>query len=438
MRKIYLLCAVVFALITYFTYYMFTDEKLSEDAKYWIAQAKPAQNIENNVFIHLMALGETNKEAYELHKRDYLEKVALAEERSLYVDEKVIYPRQLIAEGELPMNLYCFFGDKKCLEEIESNEGFLRQSLQARILVVEEFIENSASFDFEQLDSHSSIGNFDGFYAFNYLASLSVYFDILDGNTHRAEQTLFQHFALVRKVAESSLDLFSSVIFMVSIEQLFQPLLEKLVSSGHQFNSQSLELFSEIPMREISLQKLAISEFNMMYRAVTVYLQPSHFVEGELASDWATAIGYKPISTLNKIANFWKVKTVPKGTLKRHYLRTNKIAEAVTAKQGERDPFSIVLNNPRNFIGELLIEAATPRFIGVGYDYAATDLNLLLFKMLIQSQVTPIDVLIGRSEFEDPYTGSTPYLIDSELCYPAWKELDTEELKQEPICISIP
>ncbi len=437
MHKKKLIGAVRLVLLSYFCYYMLVDDELSKNAEYLLSHAEPTNNLDKNIFIHLAALSNNN---YETSKQRYIATSEKAILNPSEFDNQFTFPSLLIHQEELTSDLYCVFGEEGCLENITENKELLFDLLSERMLIAQEVILSQSKYDFKPLDPISTRGDFDGYLALNYLVGLQVYKNLLEGNTTRSEELLIKHFDFARKLAEGSLDMVSSVVFVVSIQQHFQPLLEKLASTGHQFTYPINEIFNELSMTEISFKKMAISEFAMMHRAVNSYIKPNDYVDSELNNELAIYIGYKPIATLNRMADFWISNTIPETTPKDRFFEVNGAKPSNQPKVDAKNPITIILNNPRNFIGELLLAVSTPRFLDASEDYAAADLNLLLFRLLIESQQTSIVELVAEPKFKDPYTGNAPYIEESKVCYPAWVE-DNEKIGEggfKPLCIKLP
>lgn len=421
------------ALLSYFCYYILVDDELSKEAEYLLSHAKPTNNLDNNIFIRLAALAHNN---YETSKQQYIATSEKAKSNPIEFENQFTFPSPLIHQEELTSDLYCFFGEEGCLENITENKKLLFDLLNERMLFAQEVILTQSKYDFKHLDPISTRGDFDGYVALNYLVGLQVYKDLLEGNTSQSEELLFKHFGFARKLAEGSLDMVTSVVFVVSIQQHFQPLIEKLASTGHQFTYPINEIFNELSMTEIGFKKMAISEFAMMHRAVNTYIEPNDYAGNELNNELAIFIGYKPIATLNKIAEFWISNTLPETTPKDQFFKVNSAKPSNQPKLDAKNPITIILNNPKNFIGELLLAASTPRLLDASEDYASADLNLLLFRLLIESQKTSIVELVAEPKFKDPYTGNAPYIENSKVCYPVWGDAN-DEGQDKPICIKL-
>ena len=433
MHKKKSIATVGLALLSYFCYYMLVDDELSVEAEYLLSRAEPTNKLDNNIFIRLASLTHNN---YETSKQQYIETSDKAKSNPIEFENQFTFPSPLIKQEELTSELYCFFGEEGCLENITENKKLLFDLLNERMLFAQEVILTQSKYDFKPLDPISTRGDFDGYWAFNYLVGLQVYKSLLEGNTSQSEELLIKHFDFARKLAEGSLDMVSSIVFVVSIQQHFQPLIEKLASTGHRFTYPINEIFNELSMTEIGFEKRAITEFAMMHRAVHTYIRPNDYVGNELNNELAIFIGYKPIATLNKIAEFWISNTIPEATPKDQFFKVNSAKPSNQPKLDTQKPITIILNDPRNFIGELLLAVSTPRFLDASEDYASADLNLLLFKLLIESQQKSVVELVEEPKFKDPYTGNAPYIKESKACYPAWgKESDEGQGKQK--CIKL-
>lgn len=437
MKKIYLSSFVGFTLFVFIAHYMLVDEDLSDLTKSWLEKSVPTQDLNNNVFIHLNSLGESDADSYTKSRNQYIRLSNLAKSQFLDYSQHFTYPNQLISDGELPSTVYCYLKEEGCRAEIRNRRDELTTQLVERISVVENFVHKVDEYNYGLLDGLVARGSLDGFYALSYLVSLSAYFDILDGNLIDAEQLLVNYFRLTRKLAESSLDMETSIVFVISLETIFQPLLEELAANNHKFTLGVDSLFYELDMREISFQKLPVKEVMYMHRAITSYLKPENYVDGALQNEWAMYVGYKPLLTLNLMSEFWLERTVPETTPKNQYLAVSK-NEINQYKVDYENSINLVLSNPRNFIGDLLLAASVPRFINAVTDYASGDLNLLLFKLLIKSQTTPLEELLNDPQYLDPYTGNKPYLDKGKICYPGWPELADDDGNFDPICIKSP
>lgn len=422
-----------FVLFCWFSYYMLTDEELSGASKYWLEQPKPTKNLDNNVFIHMMTIGDRSVNSYETAKNNYLSKVQLAKSTYLDMSTKVNFPSALISENDISADLFCVLNEDGCLTKLKNNKLVLEKQLAKEMSMASKFVSKQSQYNYEQLDIFGSSGNFDNYITFNYLIELSVYFEVLDGNYETAETLLLDYFMFSRKITESSLDLITSINFVVNIEQLFQPLLEQLVKHGHSFSSSLGDYFYPISMQEITLQKVAVSEANMMYRSITSYLEVDSDLKKSEVRRWTIYIGYKPIMTVNKISNFWMQATIPSNTKKSDYLKIK--TNTPSFLKISDNNFKQFLMNPKNFLGELVAAASIPRYLDAGIDYALKDLNLLLFKLLINSQNQSVVELISEKEYIDPYTGNNPYIEDNKICYPAWEQLKESDHEYEATCI---
>ncbi|MBO9489433.1 hypothetical protein J7384_03565 [Endozoicomonas sp. G2_1] len=434
MKKLISIGILGFILFCLAAYYFLVDDELSEQTIYWLEQDRAAKDLTNNVFIHLMSLNEKTAANYQLSKQNYLEKVALSKVRFLDFEEMTRFPARVVEQDLLPENLNCLPSADNCLEQLKNQREYIAEQLNNNITLVREFINNSTQYDYQQPDVHSSIGDFEHFHTVNYLASLAIYFDILDGNLDRAEQTLFNYLYLLRQVSESSLDVGTSAVFIVAVEQLIQPLFEELVSSGHTFKSQSNHALYQIPVKEITLQKIAVSEIAKMHRTLTEYIYSDGYVDPNFYNNPIAYIGFKPNKTLNSISSYWQTVTLPDSIAKRDFLEARSNIQSIPII-GSENIWSAVLRNPTNFVGELLVLISIPRYIDIGKNIASVDLNLLLFKLLIASQNKPIGDLLADDKFVDPYTGNRPYLLDYKLCYPAWPNDSDASYDVEPVCM---
>ena len=311
MKKLISVGILGFILFCLVAYYFLVDDELSEQTIYWLEQDRPAKDLNNNVFIHLLSLNEKTAANYQLSKQNYLEKVALSKARYLELEEMTRFPARVAEQDLLPEDLNCLPSADGCLEQLKNQREYITEQLSNNITSVREFINNSTQYDYQQPDVHSSIGDFEHFHTLNYLASLAIYFDILDGNLDRAERTLFNHLYLLRKTSESSLDIATTAVLVVAIEQLFQPLLEELVSSGHTFKSQNNHALAQIPIKEITLQKIAVSEISKMNRSLTEYIYSDGYVDPSFYNNPIAYIGFKPNKTLNSISSYWQTMTLP-------------------------------------------------------------------------------------------------------------------------------
>lgn len=410
---------------------MLVDDKPSKQSEYLISHAEPTHNLNNNIFIRLAASSQDN---YEASKQRYITVSKKAKLAPLKLENVFSFPSLLITEEELNSDLYCSFNDDGCFESISENREFLFEGLNKRMIDAKEIVLNQSQFNFQPIDPVSTEGDHGAFKSFNYLIGLQIYKYLLDGETYRAEELLLKYFIFSRKVAEGSLDSLTSVVFIVSVKDYFQPLIEKILGTGHIFNSTAVNAFHEFSMSQISLKKLVNSNFSETQRYIDNYV--SNVTGTNIFDKFFVCIGFRRIATLNKIAEYWIRSTVPETTKKQNFFA---VKRAIVANQPvfpvEHSILSL-LKNPRNFIGDIVLTTLHPYYLDSSEDFASADLTLLLFKLAIEGQHTPIAGLISDPRFIDPYTGNYPYLEESKVCYPAWIALDNR--KSDSQCIQLP
>lgn len=430
-KKTFIRVVKIFLLLC-FTYYMLVDDKLSKQSEDHLRNVEPTQNLQNNIFIRLAA---PSNDKYEESKQQYIALSEKAKQSPLDFANLFSLPSPFINEKEPDPDLYCSFSDDRCLESITKNGKFLFELLEKPMSDAQNLILNQSRFNFKPIDPVIANIDNDAYRGLDYLIRLQIFKHLLEGEIDQAETLLLKYFVFSRKVAEGSLDPVTSIIFVVSVKDYFQPLIEKLISTGHVFDSNAVDIFDEFSMSEISFKKTVSGEFAVAHRYIDNYAV--NIMEATSIIDrFIVYIGFRRIETLNKLADYWTHSIIPDTTRKQNFFA---VKRAITANQPELPAqFSTIslLKNPRNFIGNLVFFAIQdPHALQKSEAFASADLNLMLFKLALEGQRAPIAKLIKELRFVDPYTGNSPYLQESKVCYPAWIELNS---KSEPMCIQLP
>lgn len=409
---------------------MIIDDELSADALNILESATPTTNLDNNVFIHMMALGDNSKNAYKKHHREYVRAAKRAQATKVDFEQLITYPAELIDIEQLASEFQCKLNEHGCFNSIAQNRRNLTDLFSNEMKVARLLILNQNSYTYEQIDSISTMGSFEGAEALGFLISLSVYFHILDCDLVAAEELLLNYFSFLRKSAESTLDLITTVYYVVSYKNIFLPLIERLIWANHRFSASLDAYFYEIPMKEVALRKIAVTEINKMYYSFKVTKSLNH----EYCERCNFNYGFMPNVTINEITDFWLQQTLPERTPKVGYLAA-KAFEYDERKFEFGNSYLMMLKNPRNVKGDILAKASIPMFLHAGLSYAERDLYLMLFKMGVESNNSSVNELINDPQYLDPYTGNKPYLDNGKICYPGWPELADDDGKFEPVCL---
>ncbi len=412
-----------------FALYMIVDDELSSDAQQYIALASPTDDLENNVFIHLMALGDKSEDAYQKHKNLYVKNYELTKKDYYSYDKIISIPSSFLDLESLPWNMDCRISEGDCIKKLEENRGTLVTLLSREIELAKNLVLSQNSYSYGNVDTVSTRINVDGMTNLNFLIGLAVYNHTLENELALAETLLLNYFLLLRKTAEASSDIAFSAFYAVYLYTTIQPLFEELVLKQHVFELPLREYFYENPMREISNLKITSNEMyenSFAFKSSDTY--PLSFCP-RCNFNW----GFMPNVTLNKVTERWKALIIPEYTKKENYIKL--ITQKSSNWTNRTDsPFWNSLKNLRNPRGEGIVYASVLT-LDIALLVAQKDLNFLLFQLAAESIDTPVQELINKQDYIDPYTGNSPFVDGSKVCYPPWPELDDEDEKHEAVCI---
>jgi len=75
------------------------------------------------------------------------------------------------------------------------------------------------------------------------------------------------------------------------------------------------------------------------------------------------------------------------------------------------------INNYRNIVGAYLELAAMPRFLNLYEEKFKLDLRLSLLNIMIEADKKPLGSIITLEKYRNSYTGETPKILGSQVCY---------------------
>ncbi|MGJ8692646.1 MAG: hypothetical protein ACSHW0_09200 [Thalassotalea sp.] len=419
------------------TYHLYVDEELNPKAKKWIEYYSNPTDLKQNAFIGLIALSTSNTISNEQAQGLYKAKLSEITKGTLGYSQQLKYPNGSGLPDIFSNKAYfCEFNKNNCLSETAKNRATLEQIINKLLNVTEHYRSLSKLTNFEPLNSTATKPDFDALISIQRLAFLEVYFHILDNDLELAALQLSQLISLERKFLRAATEAVFHALPIVNFEFYYQPLLSKLKEQGFA----NWEVFggalNPLSFEDISMNRMWLMKFAQGTRAFQFkYLAKIDEGVGHPFHNFQAKIKYKENMTLNNMFEHQKLQLIPTNAKKENLLSLVKIAEKNENIHSEKlrnamnNRFWFTIKNYRNIVGSYLQTAVLAKFFDLYEEKFKLDLRLLLLNIMINEDKAALASIINSDKYKNPYTGESPTLLASQLCY---------QLSGDEVCIDLP
>lgn len=418
-------------------YHLYVDDELNPEAKKWIEYYSKPANLEGNVFIGLISLSPSSAISTAQAKELYKAKLGEIRKGSLDYLHQLKYPNVSGLSDIYGTNeaYFCEFNKESCLSETAKNRAVLETIINKLTNVTEHYRALSKLTNFEPLNSIATEPDWDSLIPIQRLAFLEVYFHILDNDLELAALQLSQLISLDRKFLRAATEGVFHVVPIVNFELYYQPLLIKLKEQ----NFVDWEVFSDVlnplSFEDISMNRMWLIMFSQGTRALQFkYIAERAEGIGHSLHGFQAQIKYKENMTLNSMFEYQKLQLIPDNAKKENLISLVDIADRNANAHSEKlrneikNMFWFTIKNYRNIIGSFLKVTALPKFLNLYEEKFKLDLRLLLLNIIINEDKEAIASIINSEKYKNPYTGESPKLLASQVCY---------QLSEGDICIEL-
>jgi hypothetical protein len=419
------------------TYHLYIDDELNPEAKKWIEYYSKPTELEGNAFIGLIALSPSNDISTEQAKELYKTELGNITKGSLDYFQQLKYPNvsglpDIFGDDEA---YFCEFNKDNCLSETAKNRVILEEKSNKLTNITEQYRSLSKLTNFEPLNSIATEPDWDSLIPIQRLAFLEVYFHILDNDLELAALQLSQLISVERKFLRNATEAVFHAVPIVNFELYYQPLLLKLKEQGFANWEVFGDALTPLSFEEISMNRMWLIMFAQGTRALQFkYIAERAKDMGHSLHDFQAQIKYKENMTLNSMFEYQKLQLIPENAKKENLISMVEIADTEANAHSEmlrseiKNMFWFTIKNYRNIVGSYLEVTALPKFLNLYEEKFKLDLRLLLLNIIIQENKDLLADNLSFDKYKNPYTGESPKLSGSELCY---------TLQEDNICLPV-
>lgn len=425
----------VIAIVGLLAALMWFDEDLDPEVEAIIAKYSAKPNLDNNAYIHLIALGYPDFD-YEQAKQDYLQAVKEYKEQGVEFANNLRLIELLSLEETVDKSFYCNFSESGCFETLIANRAEIEADLAQFEHIIRGFLALTDLKNFDSLNPYVVNYRFLTTENLFRLGYIQVYFFIVDGELERALWQFQQLMALQIKFEAQQRFTLPLVINIVSLQYFHVPLISEFVKSGNYSWDATIEFLQprsiEIIRRNYVLER-NFAELHFLSRPTFLFGEE---VDGDWFSKVVLHILYKPNLTSND--RFHSIQPLFNRAKSKSelFIEDVRIKAAQTAFSNEvrselRNNYLYLAKNVRNIFGAILSLVDAPSLMSLINDIADAESTKQLLQILILAQSQDLDDVLASEAFVNPFTLTAPYRQDDSICYQAASEVCIDLVFQE-------
>ena len=222
---------------------------------------------------------------------------------------------------------------------------------------------------------------------------------------------------------------------IVNFEFYYQPLLIALKQKGFTNWEIFNKALSPLTNDDISMNRMWLMMFAQGTRALQFkYIADRAEDLGYSLHGFQAQLKYKENMTLNSMFDYYSLQLMPDNAKKESLVAWINAASDLADKHSEKTRKEMdnliwfTIKNYRNIVGAYLEVTALPKILNLYDEKFKLDLRLLLLNIITQENKDLLTEILNIEKYKNPYTGESPKLSDSELCY---------TLQDDNICIPV-
>lgn len=409
-----------------------TDDELNPEAKQWLERYSQKPNLEQNVFIELIALGQDTQNPYQAAKQKYLAAKQEFNNGDSDYDKQLKYPVITGLPSLFGNDIYCTFDKPDCFEQLSKNKAVILKQLQPFENKLKKFrqLVFYTNYDFLNLSSTEPVLELLKLYK---LSAIQAYYLITENELEKAATLIANLIKLERQFLQASSDVVFTISPIVHFQMIYTPLIQELHIRGFN-NWQNIQsALTPLKVNEISTNRLRLQEFASSAQILKLVDLIKSSLEQSWVNHYLGKLIYKPNMTINAIFELTQAQLIIEVDDKSELYEQIKMQLERKAIASEKEQSSNVtkwtlIKNYRNISGTLISLTAVPKFLDFYEDIISLDLTMILLNALIQSQTKTISDIIDSPDFINPYNGEKPYLDENKLCL---------RVTDKPVCLDI-
>lgn len=425
-RYIVLVCAVI---ISASLYYLFADEDLNPEIIAIQQQYAKPINLDNNVYIEMMSWQYLDSDnAYQLAVNAYEKKIPELSSVSVHDISPLKYAA-IDYQGFTEEPYDCLLTEENCIAELINHREAFDNLITRNRKLLDKFYNLAKYHNFEP--PNPLLVQFEiNLIAIYKLAALDILFKIEDGKYELSEKLIAQLILLDKKLMSSTDEMLFKMIPIVSIDSVYAPLVEYLISTGFTRWNHVPEALSPLSFDELSLNKLW--RFHMYRDSQWLKFEEIADRAEELEpsiSHLRPSLMYKEHITLNKLAEFHFSQLLPENLPKSQLIQQRKQIKKLSSDIYDRTSFYVecqfcgILLNLNNIAGHFMELTLVPRYIDLYEEIIKVDLKLQLLRFKLDSHNPDIEASFTDNQWREPYLNSLPFIKDEQLCYKVEEEV---------------
>ena len=406
------------------TYHLYSDDELNPEASKWIEYYSIPTDLNENAFIGLIALSPSNDISTSQAIDIYETKLGEINKGSLDYFQQLKYPDIEGLPEVYEDEFFCEFHKGNCLATTAKDRKELEKITEEFASVTLQYRKLSMLTNFMPLNSIATEPNWDSLVPIQRLAAIEVYFHILDNDLELAANQLSQLISLDRKFLRTASEAVFHAIPIVNFEFYYQPLLIALKQKGFTNWEIFNKALSPLTNDDISMNRMWL----MMFAQGTRSLQFKYIADraedlGYSLHGFQAQLKYKENMTLNSMFDYYSLQLMPDNVKKESLVEWINASSDLADKHSEKTRKEMdnliwfTIKNYRNIVGAYLEVTALPKILNLYGEKFKLDLRLLLLNIITQENKDLLAENLNIEKYKNPYTGESPKLSDSELCY---------------------
>lgn len=404
---------------------LFIDDELNPEITKLKTKFSQPVDLNNNAYIELIRLG-TNM-SYQDSLELYRSRLKKSTEDLNSGEYELRYPSIENLSSNEDTETICKLEYRQCLEDIKNRKKEYEQLVQNFKSILANYRKLAKLDNFNPINSYFTEPDIQALANLNKLATLEIYIDILNGQNEVALSKLASMIELDRKFLASSHELIFDISSIVNMSARYAPLALALKRTDTQGLSKLLPVLTPLSNNELTMNR----SFLAFFAHGTELLKLSNIVAindcpNTSLDELYAKQSYKENMTLNADYELLKINLIPTSLPKAElleYLEARKIQnEAPHENLKEEQFFSI--DRIRNPVGEIMLRIKTPKYAHIFEDMVGLDLNIMLIRILIQSDSQDLHKVIESEANRNPYKDERAFInSDGLLCFSTSKEV---------------
>ena len=426
----------VIAIVGLLAALMWFDEDLDPEVEAIIAKYSAKPNLDNNAYIHLIALGYPDFD-YEQAKRDYLRAVRNVDLHGASRIHEVILPQLPVLNELREKDIYCWLTEPGCFDSLRENRQEITRDLTQIEVILDRYLALADIENFEHIDQ-LAISLIEGdLYTINDFVFHRIY-QLLFANELVLARQQFQQYALLQQRFIQCSYLIDFVISeLVSTETHYRFFISEYIRLGGGDLEGVFKALQPLTIDQITFNYMLEKDVFALHRL----LQPEQMLGPELDESIFTRIKarllYKPNMMVNERFHGIKRSLVEIEDKSQLSTATELAYEHFNAwfesffPRGNIETYWYMVKNFRNITGAVMSLAGGPAYLKFTKDIIDAESTKQLLQILILAQSQDLDDVLASEAFINPFTLTAPYRQDDSICYQAASEVCIDLVFQE-------